>query len=283
MLISTETKIKWNSKVHKHYVELGYKYTKMGEEFTVAVKDLTQGSNARVQVKCDYCGEIYETKYCNYLKRHKNILQKDACFKVECYENKQHEIIKAKYNVKNICELDAVRKKALLTNMKKYGVPNVFQNKEIQKKIRETNLKKYGVENPVKTKGVQEKIKRTCLERYGVPCYLNLDFSGEKNSGKNNPRWKGGSVFSKRPDLDTHEYYIWRKTVFEKNHFVCQCCGKKGGYLEAHHIFNYADYPDLRLSVDNGITLCKECHKQFHKKYGKRNNTKKQIEEFIKK
>jgi len=32
----------------------------------------------------------------------------------------------------------------------------------------------------------------------------------------------------------------------------------------------------------NGITLSKKAHNEFHKKYGKRNNTPEQLNEFLK-
>jgi len=37
----------------------------------------------------------------------------------------------------------------------------------------------------------------------------------------------------------------------------------------------------IRFAIDNGITLCKECHQSFHKKYGKKNNTKEQLEKIL--
>jgi len=62
--------------------------------------------------------------------------------------------------------------------------------------------------------------------------------------------------------------------VFQKNGYVCQACGGKSGvhYLQAHHIKPFADYPELRLDVNNGITLCSLCHVGIIKKY-KSNNT----------
>ena len=38
---------------------------------------------------------------------------------------------------------------------------------------------------------------------------------------------------------------------------------------------------DLTLDIDNGITLSESAHKEFHKIYGKKNNTKAQIDEFL--
>lgn len=60
------------------------------------------------------------------------------------------------------------------------------------------------------------------------------------------------------------EYAEWRKSVFERDGYKCQMCGKKGGILNAHHIKKYSDYPSLRYDINNGKTLCKECHRKVH-------------------
>lgn len=62
------------------------------------------------------------------------------------------------------------------------------------------------------------------------------------------------------------EYKAWRKSVYERDAYTCQKCGKKGGRLNAHHIKPYASYMELRYSVPNGITLCEMCHKCEHGK-----------------
>jgi hypothetical protein len=74
---------------------------------------------------------------------------------------------------------------------------------------------------------------------------------------------------------------VWRRAVFKRDHYTCQCCGKRGVRLNAHHIENYADNKELRAQVSNGITLCKQCHDDFHAKYGKRNNTREQLLEYL--
>lgn len=63
------------------------------------------------------------------------------------------------------------------------------------------------------------------------------------------------------------QYKRWRFDVYSRDKFTCQKCGdKKGGNLNAHHIKPFADYPELRFEVSNGITLCKTCHKKEHSK-----------------
>jgi len=58
------------------------------------------------------------------------------------------------------------------------------------------------------------------------------------------------------------EIKLWRLAVFERDKFTCQKCGKKGVYIEAHHIKNWAKFPKLRFKISNGKTLCKSCHKK---------------------
>ena len=62
------------------------------------------------------------------------------------------------------------------------------------------------------------------------------------------------------------EYTAWRTSVFERDNYTCLSCSQVGGELNAHHIKPYATFPELRLSIENGITLCHSCHKKAHQK-----------------
>ena len=101
-------------------------------------------------------------------------------------------------------------------------------------------------------------------------------FSKEKN-----PNWQGGKISENDTIRHGIEYRLWRETVFSRDGWTCQKTGKIGYDLQAHHIHNFADYPELRFAIDNGITLSKKAHQQFHKKFGKKNNTKQQLNEFL--
>ena len=77
------------------------------------------------------------------------------------------------------------------------------------------------------------------------------------------------------------EYRLWRSSIFQLDNFTCQKCEVYGTVLEAHHINNFSEFFDLRLSINNGITLCKKCHRSFHTDYGRKNNTREQLQEFL--
>lgn len=71
---------------------------------------------------------------------------------------------------------------------------------------------------------------------------------------------------------DSKEYNRFRESVLKRDG-VCQCCGNKED-LEVHHTFPFHKYNSLGADTNNGITLCKECHNEYHSQFGykKRNN-----------
>lgn len=58
------------------------------------------------------------------------------------------------------------------------------------------------------------------------------------------------------------EYRDWRIAVFARDNYTCQECGNRGMTLNADHIKPFAYYPELRLVIENGRTLCHPCHKK---------------------
>jgi len=103
----------------------------------------------------------------------------------------------------------------------------------------------------------------------------------EMNKGSKSHLWKGGITPINQLIRNGIEIRLWREAVFARDNWTCQNCKQRGYKLNAHHIFNFSEYPLLRTSIENGITLCEKCHKKFHKIYSKQNNTKEQLEEFI--
>jgi 5-methylcytosine-specific restriction endonuclease McrA len=78
--------------------------------------------------------------------------------------------------------------------------------------------------------------------------------------GENNPNWNNGSTVENLKLRQTLEFKLWRRSVFERDSYTCVKCYQRGGELHADHIKPFALYPELRLAIDNGRTLCKSCH-----------------------
>jgi len=91
----------------------------------------------------------------------------------------------------------------------------------------------------------------------------------EFKKGALHPCWKGGKVPFEQIERNKYEMYVWRLAVFQRDNYTCQNCGKRGGTLEAHHIYSFRNYPEYRFLPWNGQTLCKRCHRQVHTKMGK--------------
>ena len=70
------------------------------------------------------------------------------------------------------------------------------------------------------------------------------------------------------------------KQVMSRDNYTCQVCGQEGGELQVHHLNGYNWDIDNRYNPENGITLCKKCHADFHKVYGRGNNTLQQFNEY---
>lgn len=81
---------------------------------------------------------------------------------------------------------------------------------------------------------------------------------------------------------DSIEFRLWRESVFARDNWTCKKCLVQGFKLHPHHIRNFAEEKELRFAIDNGITFCEKCHREFHKKYGQRKNNKEQVYEYVK-
>ncbi len=63
-----------------------------------------------------------------------------------------------------------------------------------------------------------------------------------------------------------HANTAWSNTIKKNDDYICKICGVFGTSktLIAHHILYRHKYPEKSLDIDNGVTLCEDCHKDFH-------------------
>lgn len=104
---------------------------------------------------------------------------------------------------------------------------------------------------------LQTKLKISQKNTGKVPWNKNMK---GYNAGEKSHFWRGGITKENKLSRGNLEYKIWRKLVFERDNYTCIICGKVGGYLNVHHIKSFSKYFELRYNINNGITLCRDCH-----------------------
>lgn len=108
------------------------------------------------------------------------------------------------------------------------------------------------------------------------PSYETRKKRSESLRGEKCYNWKGGISKYYEAIYRTFEYRLWRQQVFERDNFICQHCGQRGGKIIAHHIKAKHEYPLLIFVVDNGVTLCDFCHRKTHN-YGNKERSPKEL------
>src|SRR3972149_11613286 len=81
----------------------------------------------------------------------------------------------------------------------------------------------------------------------------------DSHKGEKAYQWKGG--IRGKNYLERRRFqHILQKKVFERDHYTCQICNKKGGILHVDHIQSFAEYLEGRFDLSNCRTLCVSCH-----------------------
>ena len=84
-------------------------------------------------------------------------------------------------------------------------------------------------------------------------------------SGNKHWNWKGGIQSSNTRIRRSMEYKNWVFSIFKRDSFTCQDCKQKesvSGRLVADHVLPFSKFVKYRFDVNNGRTLCIDCHKK---------------------
>jgi len=162
------------------------------------------------------------------------------------------------------------------------------ETNETMKRISETQKGKYvsketGIKiskankGRIRSQGFKDKESKTRKDMF-LNGYVYSEETRKKlskvNSGKNNHFWKGGITALQKIIRQSFMYRQWRSDVYTRDNFICQECGQVGKRLNAHHIKSFSSiiqfYEITTIkqafeceelwNINNGITLCEECH-----------------------
>lgn len=89
----------------------------------------------------------------------------------------------------------------------------------------------------------------------------HMNMVGEKAG-----RYKDGQSLYRDRARMACELKQWRESVFKRDKYTCQNCKNHGVKIHAHHIKFWAEYPQFRFQLSNGLTLCENCHGKIHGK-----------------
>jgi hypothetical protein len=283
------------------------------EEF----KNTYKGNTTKLRFKCS-CGEIFEKAYVKF--KNANQRQCKKCGKNNgASKRKTSAIVKCSYCGKELimkqsrikatknffCDVSC-KGKYMSEHLKGENNPSYkgttvhcdYCGKEINKPpslIKEKNFcDRNCMANYMKT-GETVKCYVCGKEFYKIKSQIDRSekhFCSEKCKCEHQTTLRGELSPQYNPNLtdeerivnrDYIEYTEWRNKVFERDNYTCQRCGKRQGDINAHHLNGYHWYKEGRTDVNNGVTLCSWCHKEFHFNYGYGYNTKEEYEEWISK
>jgi len=138
---------------------------------------------------------------------------------------------------------------------------------ETKEKMR---LSKLGVNNPRFGKKMLPQTKKAILNKIkGNKFNLGRTHTeetkikmSEGKKGEKHPLWKKDrNTLQKQDRRNDSAYREWRKNVYQRDSYLCKINNQDcSGRLEAHHILEWKEYPELRYNINNGITLCKHHH-----------------------
>lgn len=159
--------IRWGNRNKKKYTNLGYKFTKISDEFEVDLEDVLDCRTNCIKLRaiCDYCGKEYIVSASDYWRHHNEF--GDVCSK-KCGAQKLKNVCESKYGVDNPMKVEAIKQKSQETCLEKYGVTNINLLPQTADKKRQTFLSKYGVDNPMKCPEIKQKAIDTNMKKYGV-------------------------------------------------------------------------------------------------------------------
>ena len=123
------------------------------------------------------------------------------------------------------------------------------------------------INNPMKNLATRIKVGLTNKGRVHIVSKETCEKYRLANLGEKSHFWKGGLTDKNRLERNSAKTKQWIIDIFKRDNYTCQMCGARNGngknvYLSAHHIKSWSKHPESRYDLNNGTTLCKDCHKK---------------------
>lgn len=138
----------------------------------------------------------------------------------------------------------------------------VCTSKVVPKRKCHSCASKEFLKRPEVIKKKSDNAREQVLRQGGVP---NARKFTTENTKEKHHNWKGGISTEIQIARGGVSIRNWKKSVFERDNYTCRRCLKNDKKLNAHHIYDFINYPDKRFDITNGVTLCVDCHRSVHR------------------
>lgn len=276
------------------------------------ISDSYKNNESKLLLKCQ-CGDLFEKTFNDFRHNNKNcpkcsVAKRGMDKRVEKNEIEQTVLLKGYYLISTqsingqtavtIKDEENYKFRVRFIELKKGKIPkrfscnNIFFKENVKLLI--SQAEGYLLNNIRFNKHKHPMVSLICNKGHEYETNL-FDFNSgkrcskcyrESNFGENHPNYNPSLTDEERLK-DRYELYgknmnKWAREVHKRCSYKCAICGSSR-LLEAHHLEAWNSNRELRFDINNGVTLCKKHHKEFHQKYGYGNNTKEQFEEFASK
>jgi hypothetical protein len=223
------------------------------KKYNYSIESLSSGSNKKIVVSCDYCGEIF-----NKLFKARNIqnkeLNKDCCSK--CKFKKREELSLLKYGVKNssqrgdvkLCNYNIEDYKDTILDLLNKGYSISYISEKLN--IPQTSLKRYLGKHGIDTKGdLQKKKEKTFVEKYGEN-YQDIFSTKRKNT--NLAKYGNDNVFANK-DIKTKIVKTMRDKYGTDHHMQVESMKErvKNTNLDKYGCENVSQNPEIQHKIKN--------------------------------
>jgi len=238
MILDKDVNIKINAANFKHYNQY-FKNIKCGDVINVTIDKLHLGTDTKVHVKCDICGNEKFLSYKMYNKNFSKYNKYSCCRKCSQFKIEQTSLIK--YGENNPSKSKEIKNKIIKSNLKKFGVSYSFQSEDVKNKIKITNNKKYGCDYPMQNKNILEKSNKTNKAKYGFNRSSENSVIKDKISKSTKKKWQdkllnsfniisiSGNCYELMCESGNHTYFIEKTLLNNRKHFntnLCTICNK---------------------------------------------------------
>ena len=118
-------------------------------------------------------------------------------------------------------------------------------------------------------------VKRPSEASHNVFCRRECfyTFLSKTTNGASSRHWRGGMKKEREWWLTYDGGRKWRTACKQLDEYTCQICNTKFSRhtkgLNVHHCLSFASYPEYRSLIENGTTVCSQCHGWLHSNDGK--------------